>query len=209
MFTFEQFNTLHSIWDGKASNVSEVCGKCGICCDQIVKTLIPGEYEYLESITGQKNTYWAGSGCLCAETNAKPVICKVFPISVMVDYSGWCILPDRMDGYSTMCRKLDFAQEWPKIKEFLSYLFSDADNRLHWIMNHCMGEVLIPWAKTVYQKHGRNFGNHANLEVELIRLTMNVPSGEDISMLRGSYTPVAAHVEKNGYGEKFLSPRKS
>lgn len=140
MFTFEQFDKLHSIWDGKAKNF-DVCCSCGRCCDNWVKSLFPNEYEYLKERTGQINSKWVSHGCLCNEIglNIKSIICKIYPLFFEVTRKDWKLLmhedgKPHYDYGTSHCLTLDY--DIDKVNEFASYLFSDEDNRLFYSLRY-------------------------------------------------------------------------
>ena len=133
MFNEEKFMKLHSLWDGCTEN-TEVCRSCGLCCDRIEKLLFPGEYEFLEKKTRQKNISWNSKGCLCNMVGFKAIICKLYPLSFIVDAHGYKIRMDKknnlwiLNGYTDRCFELKY--DMKKIKKFCDYLFSDIDNRM-------------------------------------------------------------------------------
>lgn len=139
MFTFAQFDYLHSLWDGRPENTN-VCSSCGLCCPT-EKALFPGEYGYLVHKTGQKNAAWFSNGCLCMEAGntVKAVICKLYPLTIRADIKSF-ILDEGFDAaYTNKCSELKFNIK--TLRPFLSYLFRDVDNRLFWALNYNFSDV--------------------------------------------------------------------
>lgn len=147
MFTSEQFEELHSLWDGTCSNVKEVCGNCGACCHNEDKTLYPGEYAYLVEKTGQHNTLWNSVGCLCMQVKVvKPIICKTFPLDFIVNFSGDIVInwDVETDYYSSNCKKLIYtASDRQKAQKFFDYLFSDVQNRLLFLLKFKLEDMIV------------------------------------------------------------------
>lgn len=136
MFTIEQFDRLHTLWDGRAKNVQDVCATCGICCHKTDKGYFPGEGAYLEHKTGYAGTNYAlhDGRCTCNVLPAKAIICKIFPMTIKADIRGWELINGKMnDGYTTKCASLQYTTESVfQMMDFLNYLFSDAENRMYW-----------------------------------------------------------------------------
>lgn len=129
MFSVEQFEYLHSLWDGGASNVDEVCATCFACCDNTEKIIFPGEAQYLLEKTGQHSSDWRSEGCMCKKVGTKLVFCKMYPMRVSVDLNGkWNFLGIDYGYISDNCKNLLF--ENSNFEKFLDFLFTDIHNIL-------------------------------------------------------------------------------
>jgi Fe-S-cluster containining protein len=141
------------LWDGKATNAEEKCMSCGLCCHNSEKSLFPGEYEYLKLKTGQSNSAWVSPGCMCSQFPAKPVICKIYPLRILLNWKEWIIADDNYSYYSDRCVELDFPKN-DQMMAYFDFLFSDPDNRLHFLINHCLEDEIIPHEKAELKKRG-------------------------------------------------------
>lgn len=147
MFTEENFEILNSLWDGTLPNSRSVCSTCGSCCHNMEKTLFPGEYGYLVTKTGQRNTEWKSMGCLCMQlgNKYKPVICKVFPFILAVPLTGVVVIDFEISksAYSSNCSKLevDVATKL-KMQAYINYLFSDIHNRIFYLLTFCKDSAI-------------------------------------------------------------------
>lgn len=153
MLSFEQFDNLHAIWDGRAENVS-VCATCGVCCDFTEKSLLPGEREYLAARSGSTECNFEHGVCPCQKYTAKPVICKTFPLYVEVDRTGWFVDFRQeviSDHYTTRCQQLVF--DPAKVKPFLDYLFQDYETRMWWWWNY-NADNAVEDLRRIYKSHG-------------------------------------------------------
>lgn len=125
MFSFEQFDKLHSLWNGIPLN-SNICKDCKyLCCNKTNKFLFPNEFAYISKYSNidiSKDKEFCGNGgCICMHSNVKSVICKIYPLRIHEDLSF------HIDNYySSLCEQLIYDNENRLI--FLKYLFSDADN---------------------------------------------------------------------------------
>lgn len=162
MFTFKQFEKLNSLWDGKAINGDKICKSCGLCCNNTEKSLFPGELEYLQQKTGQSNSLWCSHNCLCYDLKdiVKPVICKIYPLRLIVDRNSWYVFKDNYSYYSDLCLDLEYDLENKDMKAYFDFLFSDIDNRLHFIINHCLSDEIIPYEKEELKKRGVKLSAH-------------------------------------------------
>lgn len=174
MFTFEEFEHLNSLWDGKVAN-AKVCASCGACCDNKTKTLFPGEAQYLYEKTGINNSLWVSSGCLCYDIKdvVKPVICKLYPTFLKVDITGYEIVKKAEPYYSNNCTKLKINYE--AMTPYLDYLFSDIDNRIFYIMTFCLDELKTLVKDTFKEKGITDIGN---VTERAMALALNVPYDE-------------------------------
>jgi len=164
MFNVEQWRECHKIWDGNAKNVEAVCYSCGACCNMSEKLLFPGENDYLKDEafknTGKEvdNPAWMFQHCACHTYQAKPVICKMYPLEVVVDRSGYTIhfRKDEYDTfYSGRCQELEINEEGALA--FFDFLFSDYDNRLWWFYHDTLTNFGPAAKKQVKANHGFNF----------------------------------------------------
>ena len=145
MYTEKDFSHLHTLWDGKADNANTLCAACGACCHNNEKTLFPGEYEYALKITGQNNPSWCSPGCLCYSTKDlyKPIICRIFPLSIEVTLETHKILwedPTKSVD-SKNCLKLIYTKAQRELADaYVDYLFSDIHNRLFYLFQFSLQE---------------------------------------------------------------------
>lgn len=181
MFTPSNFEALNSLWDGRAKNVSAVCGTCGVCCPNCEKALLPGEHDYLRLASGGKvdNPSFNYEDCACYRLGVKPVICKTFPLMIDVDITGYHVSFDGQefsDHYSNNCHKLDFDPE--KVYPFLDYLFSDFQNRLWWFWNYGLENGLVDFAKEQFKPHGFKYSK-AELSEIMLAIAFKFPDNEN------------------------------
>lgn len=183
MFTKAQFEHLQSLWDG-VSATPEVCVSCkGLCCNNIEKTLIPGEYEYVKGTLNYENSLWVSKGCLCHSVPYKPVICKTFPLDIKADITGYRIMPELSDAYTTNCKAITFNQE--VLKDYLDYLFSDIDNRIFWAFTFS-----VPFVKDNLKKaflgHGHKISDQ-EAELRAVYKLTKVPYDDKDGLFEYSY----------------------
>lgn len=183
MFSFEDFDKLHSLWDGRTDNTSEICSSCGLCCNNVEKTLFPGEYEYMVYKTGQHNANWMSKGCLChiLKDKVKPVICKIFPLRIRCDHTGYYIEKSYWKDYTNNCEQLDFKPVKENLLDFLDYLFSDYQNRLFWSYSFNFYE-LLPFAKKAYKDHGFSI-KPSEMSERLLHHLAGIPFDESDSIM--------------------------
>lgn len=172
MFTSTQFDFLHSLWDGKAKNVANVCGNCGICCYKSDKGYFPGEGAYLQERSGYQGTNYAlhDGRCTCYVLGVKAIICKLYPLIIKTDARGWELIEGKLnDAYTTKCNTLDFKGDQNLVK-FLDYLFSDVENRMFWFMSFNL-DYEAEAIQVAFKEHGKKV-NSAEAEMRAIHNAM-------------------------------------
>lgn len=193
MFKPKDFDRLNKIWDGSLSNSKEVCGGLckGMCCHNTEKILFPNEYDYLVDKTGQRNTDWKSSSCLCWElekSNAKlkpfrPIICKLFPLDVNVPLVGKVTFDHEIGetDYTSLCAKLVISkQDAVKIQAWLDFLFSDVHNRFYYIYSLVLPDELEDERK-ILSDMGKDPDNTEDLIDRAIFKAVGIPTKNHFS----------------------------
>lgn len=156
MFTFAQFDYLHSLWNGKFDNAGEICSRmCGGVCCHSEKFLFPGEVDYLYEKSGVRDSNWyLKDECICSKVGVKSIICKLYPLKIRVTHNTVEVIQDSVcDGYSNMCKKLSFENTFTDINNFAGFLLSDWDNRLA-LFNVFQVHEEVPMIRKQFSSHG-------------------------------------------------------
>jgi Fe-S-cluster containining protein len=146
------YEKLAKLWDGKASNVSEVCVNCGACCHVSEKPLMSGEYDYIAGNYGVHNSLWISKACLCNKVGYKPVICKTYPLIINADFSGYFVVEQFADGYTSKCQEL-YYDNIAAMRKYLDFLFSDPVIRLQWGIMYYHSYLVHAYTEIIQEAH--------------------------------------------------------
>lgn len=164
MFTVQQYEHLHSLWDGGAENYKEVCHNCFACCHDTEKIIYPGEAQYLLEKTGQHSNDWRSNDCMCKLAGAKLVFCKMYPMRINVTLEGKWEYVGLDEFLSNNCASLVFEKD--NFREFVDYLFTDIHNIIFHKLYTELGDTIDEVQKTLKKQRLKHDDvNHLTLEI--------------------------------------------